>query len=389
MKAIYVCTISKAKKAAFVIWISSLLLASPTLVVQVHMEVGHRVKAFWCVRNFDAPLLWRGYETYMLVLVLLVPACVMAAAYAAICASVVSMVGQRRSMTGKGQMKSAEVSANGGGGIAQAPAHPEDKTIRQVVPMLIVVVVLFIICWGPLLILNMLTAHDIVPNISVSTKYARTVLDLLSYFNSCMNPVVYGFMSRNFRKGFKRALCNLARRDDGNQSLSHSHHARPAAARDVARLETLNGANAAKLSLQWKGLDHDPRRCSSRRQEYGRFGHTPTRDSAKAEFESCHMSRTPPAAKPSIRHRVCAAAVLAPSELRQCGSLAADTMKGKYILFSLSSTRSSDMVSGAGYSLQWNRYSGIFPQEYNPNGDYKQIVLNNTSYDQADYDTIY
>ncbi|XP_037795697.1 G-protein coupled receptor 54-like [Penaeus monodon] len=231
MKAIYVCTISKAKKAAFVIWISSLILASPTLVVQVHMEVGHRVKAFWCVRNFDAPLLWRGYETYMLVLVLLVPACVMAAAYAAICASVVSMVGQRRSMTGKGQMESAEVSANGGGGIAQAPTHPEDKTIRQVVPMLIVVVVLFIICWGPLLILNMLRAYEIVPSISVSTKYARTVLDLLSYFNSCMNPVVYGFMSRNFRKGFKRALCNLARRDDGNQSLSHSHHARPATAR--------------------------------------------------------------------------------------------------------------------------------------------------------------
>lgn len=68
------------------------------------MEVGHRVKAFWCVRNFDAPLLWRGYETYMLVLVLLVPACVMAAAYAAICRTILRMVVQRRSITGKGQM---------------------------------------------------------------------------------------------------------------------------------------------------------------------------------------------------------------------------------------------------------------------------------------------
>lgn len=49
--------------------------------------------------------------------------------------------------------------------------------------MLIVVVVLFIICWGPLLILNILLAYDLVPNIHVRTKYAKTVLDLLSYFN--------------------------------------------------------------------------------------------------------------------------------------------------------------------------------------------------------------
>jgi len=29
---------------------------------------------------------------------------------------------------------------------------------------------------------------------------------LLSYLNSCCNPLVYGFMSRNFRRGFKAAL---------------------------------------------------------------------------------------------------------------------------------------------------------------------------------------
>ena len=29
---------------------------------------------------------------------------------------------------------------------------------------------------------------------------------LLSYINSCCNPLVYGFMSRNFRRGFKDAL---------------------------------------------------------------------------------------------------------------------------------------------------------------------------------------
>ena len=29
---------------------------------QVHLEVGHRHKAFWCVRNIDDPLWWRIHE---------------------------------------------------------------------------------------------------------------------------------------------------------------------------------------------------------------------------------------------------------------------------------------------------------------------------------------
>ncbi|KAK8729277.1 hypothetical protein OTU49_008733, partial [Cherax quadricarinatus] len=124
--------------AACITWLAAFLLASPTLIVQVHMEVGVRVRAYWCVRDFDSPLLWRSYETYMLVLVLLVPAGVMAAAYAAICLAIITMVRHRRSITGKGQMMTAEQgSVNGQGGPPQVPPHSEDKTVRQVVPMLV------------------------------------------------------------------------------------------------------------------------------------------------------------------------------------------------------------------------------------------------------------
>ena len=51
---------------------------------QIHLPVGERVPAFWCVRDWDSPLLWQLYELYMLVLVLVVPLTVMAGAYAAI-----------------------------------------------------------------------------------------------------------------------------------------------------------------------------------------------------------------------------------------------------------------------------------------------------------------
>ena len=59
LKSQYLCTISKAKKTVVITWILAFLLAIPIILVQVHMEVGHRIRAFWCVRNFDSPMKWQ------------------------------------------------------------------------------------------------------------------------------------------------------------------------------------------------------------------------------------------------------------------------------------------------------------------------------------------
>ncbi|KAK3590831.1 hypothetical protein CHS0354_012426 [Potamilus streckersoni] len=38
-------------------------------------------------------------------------------------------------------------------------------------------------------------------------KPIRIAFSLMAYTNSCVNPIVYGFMSKNFRKSFQHALC--------------------------------------------------------------------------------------------------------------------------------------------------------------------------------------
>lgn len=38
MKAKSVCTVSKAKKVVFIVWIASFILATPTLIVQVSLN---------------------------------------------------------------------------------------------------------------------------------------------------------------------------------------------------------------------------------------------------------------------------------------------------------------------------------------------------------------
>ena len=96
-------------------------------------------------------------------------------------------------------------------------------TSFQVVPMLGMVVIVFILCWTPILIFEVLQSFGIIgTQIFGIVKHTKTVLSLLSYFNrysskrinifkilncSCINPVIYGFMSTNFRKSFKEALC--------------------------------------------------------------------------------------------------------------------------------------------------------------------------------------
>ncbi|KAK3874159.1 hypothetical protein Pcinc_020868 [Petrolisthes cinctipes] len=212
MRAQYRCTISQAKRLCAGVWLLSLVLASPTLLLQAHMEVGEKMPAYWCVRDWEREQLWQCYETFMLVLVLLVPASVMGIAYTAICAAVITTVSQRRAITGKGQMSNGTLLLdNLNKGTRGRKRDGEDSEVRQVVSMLVVVVVLFVLCWSPILVLNVLKAYGILPAFSQTIKHVATAADLLSYCNSCINPIVYGFMSRNFRESFKQVCCGQRR----------------------------------------------------------------------------------------------------------------------------------------------------------------------------------
>lgn len=55
---------------------------------------------------------------------------------------------------------------------------------------------------------NVLTAWEMIDYLHhEELKHLRTAFFLLSYFNSCVNPIVYAFFSRNFRQSFKMAMC--------------------------------------------------------------------------------------------------------------------------------------------------------------------------------------
>lgn len=212
----YLCTFSQARRVIIFIWIAAFLTALPIIFVQVHVEMGVHRRAYWCMRDEASPGAWRSFEIYMLILVLCIPTVVMGYAYTKICAQLWMVVRERASlttgtsvateMTEKKPKKKTTFAPNGDPA-GLKPSRADEDTVRQVIKMLILVVCLFVLCWAPILILNVLTAFGGVATLNYSyLKPLRTCFHLLSYLNSCVNPLVYGFMSRSFRGSFREAL---------------------------------------------------------------------------------------------------------------------------------------------------------------------------------------
>ncbi|KAG7281910.1 hypothetical protein CRUP_002968, partial [Coryphaenoides rupestris] len=82
---------------------------------------------------------------------------------------------------------------------------PEPQN-RKVTRMVVVIVVVFVFCWLPFFIINIVNLVVIIPESSAMAGiYIFSVI--LSYANSCANPLLYAFLSENFKQSFKKVLC--------------------------------------------------------------------------------------------------------------------------------------------------------------------------------------
>lgn len=106
--------------------------------------------------------------------------------------------------------------------------------------MLILVVILFLVCWGPRLIME-IVIKCCLSTFNHAIYTLRIVFYLLPFVHSCLNPIVYGFMSTKFRRRMLRfferscAACN-----------------RRGADKDAQRLRSTNNGKELKVPLREK-----------------------------------------------------------------------------------------------------------------------------------------
>ena len=69
--------------------------------------------------------------------------------------------------------------------------------------MVIAVIFCFLLCWLPIHVVPMLGSLGS----ATANKLVQILVDSLSFLNSCLNPILYAFLSSRFRQSFKQALC--------------------------------------------------------------------------------------------------------------------------------------------------------------------------------------
>ena len=125
---------------------------------------------------------------------------------------------------------------------------------KRVTRMVVVVVGVFAVCWLPIqivLVLKSVHMYDI-NDLTVAIQITSHVL---GYMNSCVNPILYAFLSENFRKAFRKVIqCKGAFPVHHNHAQALNNHHEPLVThvndhegqtRETALLTTLceNGGN--------------------------------------------------------------------------------------------------------------------------------------------------
>ena len=94
------------------------------------------------------------------------------------------------------------------------------KKKRQAARILIIVVVIFAILWLPINIFLLVAYFHGVPE-NAAIMATTVVCSCLAYFNSCVNPFIYNYASKDFRESFREVACCVRGRKyvDGETSF--------------------------------------------------------------------------------------------------------------------------------------------------------------------------
>ncbi|CAM4540841.1 unnamed protein product [Lepidochelys olivacea] len=165
------------------VWLLSLLVASP-IPIFAGTASTHDGRAVACNLLWPSPAWAAAFVVYTTLLGFLLPVLAMGLCY-------LPIVGKMRAVAQQVGW--------------QQWRHSEGKLTR----LALIVVAMFMVCWMPFHVVQLVNL--LLPGHLDATVNSASLV--LSYSNSCANPILYGFLSDNFRHSFHGALrrcCNAS-----------------------------------------------------------------------------------------------------------------------------------------------------------------------------------
>lgn len=205
-------TIPTSKLIIVIIWVLAVSIMCPSGVM-LHVTKEQRVRIilgnndsrpfYWCRENWPNQEMRKIYTTVLFVNIYLAPLSLIVIMYA--------RIGFTLSKTAISQVRGGGSVSEEGGGSGKSRTegrHTISKKKNRVIMMLLVVALLFILSWLPLWTLMMLSDYTSLTEhqYRVINIYVYPLAHWLAFFNSSINPIIYGFFNQNFRRGFQAAF---------------------------------------------------------------------------------------------------------------------------------------------------------------------------------------
>ncbi|XP_049615197.1 pyroglutamylated RF-amide peptide receptor [Syngnathus scovelli] len=193
----------RAYKMLGLVWTASLVVGSPMLFVQqlkVKYDFVYERRHVCCQEIWQSRSERQAYTTFIMVALFLFPLAAMLFLYTRIAFELWTRkrVGDwsvLNAMNDRERLKMA-------------------RKKKRAVKMMIIIVLLFTICWAPFHTVHMLFEyHDLENKLDdVTLNMTIAVVQAIGFFNSFNNPIVYAFMNENFKKSCISALSRCTRR---------------------------------------------------------------------------------------------------------------------------------------------------------------------------------
>ncbi|XP_022087835.1 allatostatin-A receptor-like [Acanthaster planci] len=259
LRARFLITRLKAKFIVAGSWVISFILAIPGAVLQEHKRFPD-TREFLCVKEYQDNVILseKAFVMYCLLVFYIIPLGIMGFAYITVCVRLYRSAKISRglqSMKAPSSAKPLRTNANGFSGVSnpnavassvdddpfsagseprwetavggrvvvsggspharyqRRPRRPVSiKDRQQVILMLILVVLLYALTWGPMILVMVLVAFNALNHLCMNDIFKLSAtIHVLTFLNSAVNPIVYSFMSRNFRENVAQALRGICR----------------------------------------------------------------------------------------------------------------------------------------------------------------------------------
>ncbi|XP_075838184.1 pyroglutamylated RF-amide peptide receptor [Microtus pennsylvanicus] len=208
-----------------VVWLVAIIIGSPMWHVQrleVKYDFLYEKEHICCLEEWSSPTHQKIYTTFILVTLFLLPLLLLLVLYGKIGYElwIKKRVGDSsalQTLHGREMFKIA-------------------RRKKRAVIMMVTVVALFAVCWAPFHVFHMMIEYSNFEKEydEVTIKMIFAIVQIIGFFNSICNPIVYALMNENFKKNFVSAVCycivketsSLARRHGSSGAMAMQRRAK-------------------------------------------------------------------------------------------------------------------------------------------------------------------